>query len=429
MAGEDILQFIWKHRLCLGTQARCTCGQELVVFSPGEQNFHAGPDFLCARIKLGNLIWVGNVEVHQRASDWYRHAHHINPAYNNVILHVVADFDTDIYNSLGRRIHTLAPDYPSSLIQRYHALEKNEDWLPCGSYLKDFPLPRFKKWLNHLQIRRNQQKSQEMLALPSSGIRDIEAAFYLALASGYGLTLNSLPFELLCKGIPLHRLTDLRDNLFDLEALFFGHSGLLYPAKDLGPYPLSLWERYQELKQDLPGKPVPVHLWKFLRLRPASFPTLRISQFAFVLHHRMPLLDNILSLTSLSELEQLLRAGASSYWDTHYLFGKCSPPYAKHLGQHAVSTLIINVILPFLHVLERMEPQRKSVFRAEEVLSQMKAESNRVIHNWRRYGVHAENAGESQALLQLFNVYCKQKRCLYCQIGISLMEAASYEKK
>jgi hypothetical protein len=184
-----------------------------------------------------------------------------------------------------------------------------------------------------------------------------------------------------------------------------------------------------ELRHCLPGDPLPYHLWKFLRLRPASFPTLRISQFAFTIHQKIPLVDNILSTTSLAELEQLLRAGASEYWDSHYLFGKCSPPCPKHLGQQSVATLIINVIIPFLYALERIEPGRKYGTKAGEIFSQLKAESNQVIHHWRKHGIRAENAMESQGLLQLFNVYCKQKQCLHCQIGTALLEAAIHEKK
>ena len=429
MAGEDIIQFIWKHRLYKGTFLHTTCGQELRVVHPGEQNFHAGPDFFNARIRLGHLIWAGNVEVHQRASDWYRHGHHIDPAYNNVILHVVGEYDSDICNSLGRRIHTLVPDYPASLIQRYKALKKNEDWLPCSSYIKDFPSHRLKQWLIRLQVQRTLQKSHRIDGLRSTIKTNREEAFYLALASGFGIPLNSLPFELLSKGIPFQVLTNHRDDLSDLEALFFGHSGLLYPARGLGPYPSLLWDRYVELRHCLPGDPVPYHLWKFLRLRPASFPTLRISQFAFTIHQKIPLVGKILSTTSLAELEQLLRAGASEYWDTHYLFGKCSPPCPKHLGQHSVTTLIINVIVPFLYALERIEPGRKYGTMAGDIFSQLKAESNQLILQWRNYGVRAENARESQGLLQLFNVYCKQKQCLHCQIGTGLLEAAIHEKK
>jgi hypothetical protein len=234
---------------------------------------------------------------------------------------------------------------------------------------------------------------------------------------------------MLAKSLPFAKLMNFRHNLNDLEALLFGHSGLLYPSRTSGHYPASLWERYVLLRQDFPGEPVPQHLWKFLRLRPASFPTLRISQFAFTLHQRIPLLDTLLSAASLTELELLLRAVASEYWDSHYLFGKCSPPFPKQLGQQSVATLIINVIIPFLMALEKLEPGANHGTMAGEMMNQLRAESNQVILHWRRHGIRAENARESQALLQLFNVYCKQKRCLQCQIGIALMEAALDEKK
>jgi hypothetical protein len=428
MASEDVIQFLWKHKLSQRKLSFCTCGLDLVVLSPGEQNFHAGPDFFNARIKLGNLIWAGNIEVHQKASDWYRHSHHIDPAYNNVILHLVVDYDADIYNSLGRRIPTLVTDYPDSLIQRYLALKNNEDWLPCGIYLSEFPAGKLKKWLSYLMKQRSQNKCQDIFKLSPSLLKNREEAFYRTLASGYGLSLNSLPFELLSKSIPLNKLSLFRDNLFDLEALFYGHSGLLYPAKDLSPYPSSLWETYKDLRHFVKGDPVPRHLWKFLRLRPASFPTLRISQFVSMLHHTVPLLENILAISSLSEMEQLFRESATAYWDTHYLFGKCSPPKKKYLGQHAVNTLIINRIIPFLQALEQIDPHRSST-NTGAFLTQMKAESNQIIRNWSSYGIRAKNAGESQALLQLFNVYCKQKRCLDCQIGSGILEASIYEKQ
>jgi len=428
MAGEDIIQFLWKYKLYQKKNLCCTCGQKLEVLSPGEQNFHAGPDFFNARIKLGKITWAGNIEVHQKASDWYRHAHHIDPAYNNVILHVVGDYDADIYNSLGRRIHTLLALYPDSLIRRYHAIRNNEDWLPCGRYLKELPSSKLEGWLNYLRKQRTQEKSKRIFNLFPSIKRNREEAFYRALASGYGLSLNSLPFELLAKNIGLKQLCQSGFDLMDLEALFFGHSGLLYPARYLGAYPSSLWERYEKMHHLAKGDPIPRHLWKFLRLRPASFPTLRISQFVFTLHHRMPLLDNILSASTLAELEQVLGARASAYWDSHYIFGKCSPTFEKKLGQHAVNTLIINVVQPFLYLLEEIGSCRCS-HKIIGILHQMKAESNQIIHGWSSYGIRAKNAAMSQALLQLFNVYCKQKRCLDCQIGAGLLEASIYEKQ
>ena len=170
-------------------------------------------------------------------------------------------------------------------------------------------------------------------------------------------------------------------------------------------------------------------MWKFLRLRPPSFPTLRISQFASLIHHRFPLAERILGTTSMAEMEQIFRTGASEYWTTHYLFGKSSPPKPKFPGEQFIATLIMNVVVPFLHALDKMVKGSIAGIQACEFLFQMKAESNQLIKNWARSGIRAKNAMESQALLQLYNVYCKQKRCLECQIGTSLMEAAIDEKK
>jgi hypothetical protein len=428
MAGEDMLKFIWKHRLFKGSPLHTTCGLELRVIHPGEHNAHAGPDFFNARIRLGALTWAGNVEVHQAASDWYRHGHHIDPAYNNVILHVVGKHDADISNSLGRRIHALVPDYPASLVHRYLTLKKNEDQLPCRSYLKEIPSPRFKSWLTALQADRTRLKSRYLLDRYLARYNR-EEAFYLALAMGFGLPLNILPFELLAKAIPYRQMLNYRDNLFDLEALWFGQSGLLYPARGQGPYPESLCERFAELKTRPLTDPVPHHLWKFLRLRPASFPTLRISQYASILHRNIPFTDSLLSVASLTELEQLLRTRASEYWDTHYVFGKGSPSCPKYMGQQSVATLIINVIIPFLHGLATIEPSRNYKILADDIFSAMTAESNQVILKLRQIGLNAKNARETQALLQLYNVFCKQKRCFDCQIGAGIVQATLYEKK
>jgi len=429
MATEGFIQFIWKYRLYSGKYLSTTCGQLLEVLNPGEQNLHAGPDFFNARIKLDQMLWAGNVEVHRLASDWYKHGHHLDPAYNNVILHVVGDYDTDVTNSLGRRIQTLVPDYHENLVSRYTVLKRSESWLPCGLYIKGIPVQKLKLWLRSLQAERIEQKGLRIKQILSDPCLSLDEALYQALAPGYGIPVNMLPFELLTKGVPFSVLMDYRDSLQDLEAILFGQSGLLLPARALGPYPMSLWNRYTELKAHFHEKRVPRHLWRFLRLRPPSFPTLRISQFASLIHNRIPLDELILGARSLSEMEQIFRSGASEYWTTHYLFGKSSPPFPKFPGEQFIATLLINVLVPFLLTLDKNRKRSSEGIRAGEILLQLKAESNQIIKNWELYGIMANNAMESQALLQLYNVYCKQKRCLACQIGAESIKAAIHETK
>ncbi len=429
MAAERFIQFIWKHRLFNGNSLRSTCDLEVAVLNPGEQNTHAGPDFFNARIRLGTLVWAGNVEVHRLASDWYRHGHHLDPAYNNVILHVVDEYDSDVYNSLGRRIHTLIPDYHENVLKRYDVLKRNESWLPCSAYISLVPTRKLYSWLSILQEERLKQKCLRIeQILCGSAKKNSEEVLYLALASGYGLPVNTLPFEQLAKAIPFNRLIELRDALPDLEALLFGQSGLLFPAKDMGPYPSALWQGFTELREGLTEWPVPPYLWRFLRLRPPSFPTLRISQFASCIHHCFPLADSILEANSITEIEQFFRSCASEYWNTHYLFGKSSPPLPKYPGEQFIATLMINVIIPYLSALEKAHKKTKVGIRAAEIMNQVKAESNHIIKNWASCGLKAQNAMESQALLQLYNVYCRKKRCLDCQIGAYIIKTAFREK-
>lgn len=424
MADEGFIQFIWKHKLYDGRFLYTSCGQKMEVLDPGEQNFHGGPDFLYSRIRIDGLIWVGNVEIHRQASEWYGHRHHLDPAYNNVILHVVGNFNTDVTNSLGRRIFTFVPGYPEYLKRRYEILKRSERWLACSDYLKLVPRHKVEAWLLSLNQDRMDQKCLHMQQFLQNDAPDINLALFRALSTGFGIPLNALPFELLVKRIPLHVLTEHRDNVNDLEAIFFGQSGLLSPARIHGSYPYALWNRYQELKNQLGEKPLPFHLWKFLRLRPPSFPTLRISQLAGLFHLRYPLADSILGCNSIAELEQVFRVKASEYWTSHYLFGKVSSPMPKYPGQQFISTLIINIIVPFLTTLDKQEGRTSTALAAGEILQNLKAESNQFTRNWSIFGIKPGNARESQALLHLYHQYCKQRRCLECRIGTEIVQNA-----
>lgn len=429
MAEEGFIQFIWKYKLYDRKSLYTSCGQKLEVIDPGEQNVHGGPDFFNARIRIGSLLWAGNVEIHRQASDWYRHRHHLDPAYNNVILHVVGDFDTDVTNSLGRRIKSMVPEYSAHLGRRYEILKRSDNWLACGEYLSAVSTPKLKQWLHFLYEGRMRQKSQSMEQILHNADSDMNLALVRALAPGYGIPLNMLPFELLFKKIPLSVLMEHRDNLTDLEALLFGQSGLLLPARNLGPYPSTLWNLYQELNSSLAEKPLPIHLWKFLRLRPPSFPTLRISYFASLLHHRFPLAESIFESASIDEIEQIFRVKSSEYWTNHYLFGKGSPPFPKYPGKQFITTLVINILIPFLSALDKHKGSNKPLQGGSEILQNLKAESNQLIEKWIIFGIKPDNAKESQALLQLYHHYCKQKRCLECQIGAEIIADAIHEKK
>lgn len=424
MAKEEFLQFIWRFELFSRKEMRTTCGKSLEIFRPGEQNFHAGPDFFNALIRVDQLLWAGNVEIHTDASDWVKHGHHENPAYDNVILHVVGNFDCGIQNSRGRKILTTVLDYPEHINSRYEMLRADNNWLPCHRYIRKVSSLRMQHWITQLQSERLQLKTDRISRILLHQDLGREETLYRTMASGYGLSINSLPFEMVTSGIPLQLLLHFRDSLPDLEALLFGRSGLLDTHRTQGSYATNLMERYREISMSNPGHSVPKHLWKFLRLRPASFPTLRISQFASLIQLRYPLTDSLLSFTSMTEIEQLLRVKASHYWDTHYVFGKCSPPSLKFMGHQSILALIINVIVPFLNALGSKEHQACAIHRSKEILYEIEAESNQIIKKWGKFDIKPRNAFESQALIQLYNCYCKQKRCLDCQIGAGFIEGS-----
>lgn len=422
MADEGFIQFIWRHQLLGGKSLSTCCGKKLQVVIPGEHNVHGGPDFLNARIRIDRLLWAGNVEIHRCASDWYRHQHHLDPAYNNVILHVVGDFDTDVYNSLGRRIQTLVPDLPENLCRRYEILRRSENWLACADYLSDVPVRDLTGWFRELHMERIAQKSQLMQQILHESGPELDQGLYRALGLGFGIPLNTTPFDLLTAKAPLTTLLDHQHRPSDLEAILYGLSGMLAPARTKGPYPAALWDRFQELGEYFKVSPVPAHLWKFMRLRPASFPTLRISQFASLIHHRHPLAESLLGSASLGDLEQALRVGASEYWTNHYLFGKVSSPCPKNTGQQFISTLNINIIIPFLTALHDLKFCGKTHLGTDGLLQNLQAENNQIIKNWSIFGIRAHNAMESQALLQLYYGYCKNRRCLECHIGTEIVK-------
>lgn len=420
MYREELLQFIWRSGLFVNRNLKTTCGKQLYIIRPGDQNFHSGPDFFDARIRIGQTLWAGNVEVHYRSSDWKKHGHHLDPSYNNVILHVVLEEDCPVYNSLGHRILTLVIQIPRTLAEIYRNLMETDNWLACKSYISDLPRVQLQSWLTTLHRERLGQKKARVKSLLHRADPHRESVLIMILASGFGLPINSLPFEMTLSGIPLAILDRFKDNLQDLEALLFGQAGFLH-KNGAGPYASSLRNRYMELRSLLTCDPVEPHLWKLLRLRPASFPTIRLSQFASLVHQCYPFLDKILEISSLAELEQLFRVKASEYWNTHYLFGKCSPESSKYLGHQATQSLIINAVVPFLFAFGEQRDHTGALEKGRTILYELKAERNHIIKKWTNFGIKPRGAFESQALIQLHNAYCKQKRCLDCQIGAELL--------
>ena len=272
------------------------------------------------------------------------------------------------------------------------------------------------------------EKSNRILSLVRHHDRDWERALYFSLGSGFGLPLNSLPFEMTLNRVPYPLILQHRDSVEALEAILFGQAGFLDPATGRGPYASSLYRQFLQHSHVLQLPPLEKHLWKLLRLRPASFPSVRIAQFAFLAHKRFPMLEPLLEARSLAQFEQLLKTRAGEYWNTHYRFGLGSPESVKHLGQEAVRSLLINAIVPFLMAFGKESKDPRVIRQATMMVHELEAESNHIMRKWAALGIVPRNAFESQALIQLHEGYCKQKRCLDCQIGMFFIERTLGEK-
>jgi hypothetical protein len=421
---EEFLQYIWENRLFSDENLQTVKGEKLEIINIGRRNTDSGPDFFNARIKIDNTIWVGNIEIHKNASDWTRHNHQTDKAYSNVILHVVEISDQPIMRSILEEIPTLVLRYPAQLKTNYQNLLDAKTWIACQNQFHKIDPILLQLGFNRLMIERLEDKTAEILTRLQANNNDWNATFYQMLARMFGFKVNAVPFELLAKSMPLEVLAKHKNSLFQLEALLFGNSGLLNDQLLGDDYYISLRNEYSFLYKKYQLKGIESHLWKFMRLRPGNFPTIRISQFAALIHRSHGLFSKITEIENLDELKQLFKVEASEYWNLHYSFNKTTTRKGvKELGDNSINTLIINVVIPFLFVYG--EKQNKEVLknRSLEYLEQLPAEGNSIIEKWEQLGVVARSAFESQALLQLKNRYCEQKKCLNCQIGVKLVKS------
>ncbi len=412
---EDFLHYIWRHEL-FEKKIITDTNEEVEVLSPGQQNHDAGPDFTNARIRINGTIWAGNVEIHTNSANWNIHNHHKDPAYNNVILHIVNQAGKQCYLQNGELVPTAVLHYNQELYENYKTILSSNKEIPCQ---KDISLADgliVRLWLDSLCIDRIESKTNQIEEVLQYTNNNWEEAFYIILARNFGFKTNALPFELLAKSIPLKILGKYSSNLNQLEAILFGQAGFLQENHDCD-YHNALKKEYIYLKKIHQLNPLEKHLWKFLRLRPSNFPTIRIAQFANLVNKSKHLFSKTIEANNLNDLTKLYNCNTSEYWETHYNFNKESVKKIKHLGKSATYGLFINTVIPFIFIYgkNRMKPELTD--KALQFLGQIPPENNSIIRKWKEIGFEIKSAAESQALIHLTNNYCISKNCLYCQIG------------
>jgi len=419
---EDLLHYVWRTRRFEFQNLITTEGETVEIIFPGVHNTHAGPDFFDARIRIGDTLWAGNVEMHLVASEWETHRHGEDRAYDNVVLHVVWEEDLPVLRGNGERIPCveLKKRIPAATIKTYRELLHNEYWIPCQHHFHRVPDITRQIWLDRLMVERLESKTAFIAESLERNHQHWEETFYQVLARNFGVKVNAEPFEALARSLPLNLLSKHKNNLLQLEALLFGQAGLLAGVFE-DDYPQRLQKEYAFLQHKYSLQPIAGSSWKFLRMRPANFPSLRIAQFATLIHQSAHLFSKILVAQNVEEIENMFEVRLSNYWQTHYIFGKASAKRAKTLGQTAIHLLVINTIAPFLFVYGKLKAEPALCDRALRLLESVPPESNSIIENWQRLGMEPVSAGQTQALLQLKNGYCDKRQCLRCAVGNEVM--------
>lgn len=419
---EEFLHYVWKYRL-IDQHLVSTSGDQLVVIQPGSHNFDSGPDFFTAKIKINDTVWAGNVEIHVYSSDWYLHNHQYDQAYDNIILHIVYEDDKPVLRQNGKPVPTLElkGHFKQSLYDRYTYFMTNKNWIPCEKLIQGVDRFVMNNWIDRLMIEKLENKASEITSHFLNNGSDWEQTFYEFLSRNFGFKVNGAPFQLLAKSLPLKILAKHKDDKFQVEALLFGQAGLLH-TRFADDYPKKLKKEYVFLRKKYDLKPIDQHLWRFMRLRPSNFPTIRISQFADLIYSSSHLFSTIIEKKNLKDMIELFNISVSAYWNSHYVFDKLSSNRKKAMSVKTIHLLIINTIVPILFVYGKYRNDQSMIDRALKFLDQLPAEQNAIISKWEELELSVRSSFQSQALILLKNSYCKNKRCLNCGIGNEILK-------
>jgi hypothetical protein len=422
---ESFLQYIWQFQYFNKRNLFTVQGEEIFVYHPGLLNTLSGPDFSNARVKIGGMSWAGTIEIHTQSSEWIVHRHHHDSAYDNVVLHVVWKDDRPVTREDGTLLPTLELKgrVDSALILQYRKLVGSALSIPCERMLSRVQTIVQIGMMGRALYERLERKSQSVIDLLNHNKDDWEETMYQLLARNFGFKINSEPFLQLARGVPYRNLGRHADRLLQVEAILFGQAGFL-EQRSSDPYQLELRREYKVMsaKYKLQGAQLKMTQWKFMRMRPANFPTIRLAQFSALISKQKNLFSRVLAATTYRETVAIFDNEQSEYWQTHYSFGSTTKGETCTLGQSSIDNLIINTVVPLLVAYGKQRDQQELVDRAEVILEQIAAEENSILRAFTKAGFDVKNAFDSQALIQLFNSYCSPRQCLNCAIGAALLK-------
>lgn len=426
---EKLMQYIWQHRLWNLTAPSTVDGRRVRIIDPGTLNTDAGPDFFNAKIEIDGNLWVGNVEIHTRASDWKRHHHNEDKAYDSVILHVVEKDDAPVYRTNGELIPQMILNYSHDFATKYAELINSTSSLPCAAQLKETPSILIAEWLQTLAFERLQAKTERIKAHYDTFCGSWEDVCYVTLSRNLGFGINNDAFERLARRTPLRLLHKHSDSLLQIEALLFGQAGMLdsklYPHD---AYYQQLCREYAFLANKFSLTPMNAESWKSFRIRPQNFPHRRIAMLAHYILDGFSLMENILNAKDEKALRELFSVELSGYWATHYSFGDSASGSQRALGNSSIDIILINTVAPLYYAHSSVTGNYDTAEKAIALLESLRPEKNAIVESFTRAGVKCEDALSSQALIQAKKEYCDTRKCLYCTIGHRLLSQAAIKQ-
>lgn len=420
------MQYVWKHRLWRSEDMVTNTGKKVRVVDPGLLNTDAGPDFFNAKIEIDGHMWVGNVEMHYRATDWKRHHHDSDKAYDSVILHVVAKDDAPVRRTNGELISQLVLEVSPQFNADYASLVGATIEVPCATKIKQVPHLTIVEWVEGLAFERLHGKVERIHQLLDSFNGSWEDVCYVTLARNFGFGINNDAFERLARRTPLRLLGKHSDSVLQIEALLFGQAGMLDAQKPgMDSYYNQLCTEYAFLSNKFQLTPMEKESWKLFRIRPQNFPYRRIAMLAQFIEGGFRMMNRILEAEGEKEMRALFEMELSGYWTKHYTFGKPNERATATLSRSSTDIILINTVAPLLYAYGELTGNYEMTDKAIKLLEDLRAESNSIVSHFVAYGIDCPDALTSQALVQLKREYCDARKCIYCKIGHHLLSKAA----
>ena len=420
------MQYVWKHRLWRSEDMVTNTGKKVRVVDPGLLNTDAGPDFFNAKIEIDGHMWVGNVEMHYRATDWKRHHHDSDKAYDSVILHVVAKDDAPVRRTNGELIPQLVLEVSPQFNADYASLVGAAIEVPCATKIKQVPHLTIVEWVEGLAFERLHGKVERIHQLLDSFNGSWEDVCYVTLARNFGFGINNDAFERLARRTPLRLLGKHSDSVLQIEALLFGQAGMLDAQKPgMDSYYNQLCTEYAFLSNKFQLTPMEKESWKLFRIRPQNFPYRRIAMLAQFIEGGCRMMNRILEAEGEKEMRALFEMELSGYWTKHYTFGKPNERATATLSRSSIDIILINTVAPLLYAYGELTGNYEMTDKAIKLLEDLRAESNSIVSHFVAYGIDCPDALTSQALVQLKREYCDARKCIYCKIGHHLLSKAA----